>query len=527
MDDQAKKTQKDQEAQDEINKVLASLTPDDSSQSQDNADQKQTDQEEQTSASEKKEINLADTQETEPEADSDQDLDTISKDKAASLPQAEQEENTDQPLTKAENQPKKDKEELETEAKPQTKEKTDQDPDLPESSPEQKDNESNSAIKPQSKTEAISEKEPPKPEQPKESESEESEETETGEAESVEELAKKIFPEKKHDREIKAQEEKRKKLEKEKEKLKNKQQKAEKKKKASGKENKFAGPFNLIGKALKTFFNNFGVILGIYLLAFGLQFAFSALSLGTVFISLFNQGLDTLQLQNIIILIVSLVGFGLAMGIIHGLNQIAVMLFVKHENKKLGVFEAYSRAINKFLPYLLTMALSMLIIWGGTIFFVIPGILFCIWILLAPMVVIFDNQSGFQALLKSREYIKNRFLGIIWRYICFFLVIGGLGGLFGVLTNQISAMINSQQNLVYAVVTNFVSILLTPFMFVYSSHVFMALKQSKTEKEVDIEGKSKTVYILFAVIGFLVLLAIPILGAFFYNSQIITSGGVN
>lgn len=289
-------------------------------------------------------------------------------------------------------------------------------------------------------------------------------------------------------------------------------------------EKKFAGPLELIKRSFSTLFKNFGVILGVYLIALGFQTAFGVFSLGAIFVSLINN-LGSFDFQRQIILIAIIAVLALLVGFLYGLSQLAIMIIVKYKDEKVGVLEAYARALPKFLPYYFVIVLAILITWGGTVLLIVPGILFGIWFALSPMVVIFDDLKGMNALLKSREYIKHRLLGYVWRHIVLGIVVVLIGALFGVLSASLAAGVGSDQlNFITRIAGNLASVLFVPLTFIFSSHTFLALKESKTEEEVDIEGKSKVVYIIFAVLGLISLIAIPILAL---NFKVPTSLPIN
>jgi len=70
-----------------------------------------------------------------------------------------------------------------------------------------------------------------------------------------------------------------------------------------------------------------------------------------------------------------------------------------------------------FIPSLLTAILAGLIIFGGTILFIVPGVIFFIWYLFSFFIVVFENAKPLNALKQSKALVVNHWLGIFLRWI--------------------------------------------------------------------------------------------------------------
>lgn len=109
---------------------------------------------------------------------------------------------------------------------------------------------------------------------------------------------------------------------------------------------------------------------------------------------------------------------------------ITIFLFLATD-KRLGHTEAshpellqHARTLIK--PVILVAVLQCLVVLGGFLLLVIPGIIFLIWFAFAQIAVILDHQKGFNALSFSREIVNGRFWSVLW-----FLVSGPLFVLLG------------------------------------------------------------------------------------------------
>lgn len=75
--------------------------------------------------------------------------------------------------------------------------------------------------------------------------------------------------------------------------------------------------------------------------------------------------------------------------------------------------ESYKRAFRRFIPMVLTSILQTLAIFGGFLLFIIPGILFGLWLALAQVVVVLEETSGVEALKRSRALMKGNVVNLL------------------------------------------------------------------------------------------------------------------
>lgn len=105
-------------------------------------------------------------------------------------------------------------------------------------------------------------------------------------------------------------------------------------------------------------------------------------------------------------------------------GQTALLYAIKDSQEGIGVIEAYRRGRAKTFSYLWIIILMDLIIFGGLLLLVIPGIIFAIWFILAPIILITEDLKGMNALRKSREYVKGYWWSVF--KCAFFVIILGL-----------------------------------------------------------------------------------------------------
>jgi len=66
-------------------------------------------------------------------------------------------------------------------------------------------------------------------------------------------------------------------------------------------------------------------------------------------------------------------------------------------------------------PAIYTSLLVGIIIFGGTLLFIVPGIIFSVWYVFSIFAVVFDGKKGLKALKTSKELIVGRWFHIFWR----------------------------------------------------------------------------------------------------------------
>ncbi len=68
-------------------------------------------------------------------------------------------------------------------------------------------------------------------------------------------------------------------------------------------------------------------------------------------------------------------------------------------------------------PAIWVSIISALVIFGGLLLFLIPGIIFSIWFSFSLYSVILDNQKGVEALKHSKALVKGRWWQVFWRLL--------------------------------------------------------------------------------------------------------------
>jgi len=99
----------------------------------------------------------------------------------------------------------------------------------------------------------------------------------------------------------------------------------------------------------------------------------------------------------------------------------------------LSVIESYKKAKGVALSLLFVLVLYFIFTFGGTLFLIIPGIIFAVIFSLAFFAVIFEEKKGWSALWRSRELVSGKG----WYVFGLFLFIGIIFGILQGVSNLI------------------------------------------------------------------------------------------
>lgn len=161
-------------------------------------------------------------------------------------------------------------------------------------------------------------------------------------------------------------------------------------------------------------------------------------------------------------------------------------------NKSVDHDALSTQSLRRIQPVLAVVFLQALIVLGGTLLLVIPGIIFWVWYSLAQVASGLDDKRPIESLTFSRTLVRGRFLTTLWRLIVGPLVITLLYGFvlvailylitlpLGIETTQLfSDDPPLWENLVDAIVSMFV----TPLYIIYLTLLYLDLKKNQLEKE--------------------------------------------
>jgi len=219
--------------------------------------------------------------------------------------------------------------------------------------------------------------------------------------------------------------------------------------------------------------------------------------------SIYKKGAKVFLEISFLIFIVGLVsflrfkgplGFIIALIVIlaSSLNYVSLIYLIKGKDK--NIREAYGFAFSKIVSYWWVSLLFFFVILGGFSLLFVPGIVFLVWFVFAPIILISEDLRGFSALLKSREYVKGSWFSVAERvifilafafllFIIFRFLLFGLGEIFTLLFSSI----------------------IVPLVFIYQYLIYEYLKKIKGEFEVSNYISKRNKIITVSLIGIIIL----------------------
>ena len=215
------------------------------------------------------------------------------------------------------------------------------------------------------------------------------------------------------------------------------------------------------------------------------------------------------------------VAVGLIIAGVHILSQTALIYTAAHREKRIGLGEAFGFASGKLFSFLWVAILSIMIIGGGSLLFIIPGILFAIWFILAPFVLIGEDARGMTALLKSREYIRGNGLAVFWRLFAFGLIVGlaffalylGISIIGGIIIAVIkSSMVKLIAGLIFFFAPFIIQPIVAALNAIYTALIYEHLRAARLAPAFAPSIARKAVFLAIGILG-LVLPALVLAGA--------------
>ena len=181
------------------------------------------------------------------------------------------------------------------------------------------------------------------------------------------------------------------------------------------------------------------------------------------------------------------------------------MIYVVHRQK--GVVPALSEALKNLGGYLWVTILVTLIVTGGLVLLMVPGIIFSIWFALAAYIFVIEGKKGMAALLTGREYTRNRWWPVFGRI----LVLVGVAIVAGIAVSILEGIFGEGMGRILGYLVN---ILFAPFAITYLYSLYKDV--AATRVEVEPTG-GKGMFIGFAIFGLLIWLILPLILGIIYT----------
>ena len=246
---------------------------------------------------------------------------------------------------------------------------------------------------------------------------------------------------------------------------------------------------------------------------------------------IFKENSDFVNIINIILGILGLFAFIFVLIYATSWRSIAYLYYIQTgEQSKQIILKA---SFKKVLSFFWVSFLKSLIILGGFLLFIIPGIIWAVKYGFSPLVVILENRKGISALRRSAELTNGYRWPIFKReillgYLQFiiqtvFTVIFVLVNLFGNL-GTVATIISFILYFIVVLINIFIALLLGPYKFVFDFYIYKNLLQNK-QTDINSQEKYSVGHKIWTIILMFLLPIIMIV--FIFVSGLFNSGGMS
>lgn len=180
----------------------------------------------------------------------------------------------------------------------------------------------------------------------------------------------------------------------------------------------------LIVESWELYAKNWRKFLPFIVMLFLPTFILSALGAITLYLSVYLP--SSSLASNIIILVVFAASLVFAVWVTVALAKTMLSCLLA---KPTEWRETFSSSSNLIWPVILASFFVTLIVLGGTLLLIIPGIIFAVWYSFTSYVVIFEGVHGLDALRASKSLVVGRWWSIVWRLAITTLVFGFLSSM--------------------------------------------------------------------------------------------------
>ncbi len=237
------------------------------------------------------------------------------------------------------------------------------------------------------------------------------------------------------------------------------------------------------------------------------------------------------QTTAIIILVVFIV-LTAAAAVVGVANQMAVIKSIEafEKNEDLGVKDAYKFGFGIFLSTVWIGILTMLVVWGGFLALIIPGIFLSIYLSLVYFTLALENKKGMDALAQSILYVKKHASQVFGKFFYLGLVSIGVYFIIMALASLVSALVTgdmasvfvalsekapmSNVKAAYGIVSDFLTFtVFLPIMFSYYYFIYKYARSLRaaspiTEAET---AKTKKTLVIWGIVGIFTIIILAFL----------------
>lgn len=193
------------------------------------------------------------------------------------------------------------------------------------------------------------------------------------------------------------------------------------------------------------------------------------------------------------------------LAVVASVLQAVVLIKFLVTGQKFSIQAAYKDALSVFFPFLLVGILGGLVMMGGAVLLVIPGIFFMVSVMFANVVFLTENKRGFAALNGSYRYVIGSWWAVFGRLIVAYLLVAIVAG---IVSSIFSHALDPRMFQAFGAVVS--ALLVVPLCYIFEIKLFNALKVLPGHDE----QKDRTSLLRgFAIWGGVAIIILALVGA--------------
>ena len=228
--------------------------------------------------------------------------------------------------------------------------------------------------------------------------------------------------------------------------------------------------------------------------------------------SLYAQGDPNLELTNpsSILFVVGFILFTLLYVLIAVWAPLALLIASLSKETTSNVKVTLKKSLKLIIPSIGINIVMMVIVLGGYIAFIVPGIILAVQLMLALYVYVDENLGIMDSIRKSRILVRGRWWAIVGRSILLSLAVYALFIIAGIISYIIGVAVGGGE-LAQIILTSIVMFLYIPYTMCFMAELYLSLKESRGEITPEQKEKNEHYLHVWLIVG-IVLIALAIAG---------------
>lgn len=133
--------------------------------------------------------------------------------------------------------------------------------------------------------------------------------------------------------------------------------------------------------------------------------------------------------------------------------------------------EAFAESRKHIVPFTITGLLTALIIFGGLLLLLVPGIILLVWGFASVYVYFFEGKAYLAAFQRSRQLVTGHFWDVFQRLVVLLLIVVGL--------NILAAPLTKDKPIMQLLVQSLFTLIIPPFVIYYAYSLYKNLTEMK------------------------------------------------